>query len=360
MPMEIGLWRMDGDPSRVAPSKLRLEAQLQDLIEADPAVLGEPLLIIGREVPTSDQKRIDLLGIDADGDLHVLELKRDRTPRDVVAQTIDYGSWVQQLSNEDIRDLFERYKPGTEFDEAFTEHFNTPTPDDLNTAHSLTVVASELDAPTERIIRYLNESFSVPINVLFFRHFTDDERTYVARTWLIDDRTANRSVGRKQSGTREPWNGSDWYVAFGDSDSRSWDDARTLGFVSAGGGKRYSGPLKNLPVGGRIFVHLPGRGYVGVGTVTGEATSFDQAVTTVGGVEMRLRDQQLSRTYSHSPLPSGEDVGEYVVTVDWIVAVPENEAFWRTGMFANQNVVCKLRNRFTIDELSAPFHLDTE
>ena len=40
---------------------------------------------------------IDLLAIDADGNLHVLELKRDKTPRDVVAQVLDYGSWVTTL-----------------------------------------------------------------------------------------------------------------------------------------------------------------------------------------------------------------------------------------------------------------------
>lgn len=355
--MEIGLWRMDGEPTRVSASKLPLEVQLQNLIEADPSVLGEALMIIGREVPTNDQKRIDLLGIDGDGDLHVLELKRDRTPRDVVAQTIDYGSWVQQLSNDDVREIFANYRPGQQFDEAFSEYFNVQTPDELNSAHSLTVVASELDAPTERIIRYLNESFSVPINVLFFRHFTDADRTYVARTWLIDERSTSQPAGHKQASKKEPWNGSDWYVAFGDSNSRSWDDARRLGFVSAGGGKRYSGPLRNLPVGGKIFVHIPGAGYVGVGTVAREAVHFDEATVTVAGQSNLLSNQSLSRPYKHPELPTGEDVGEYVVGVDWVATVPEEKAFWRTGMFANQNIVCKLRNRFTIDELTVHFGL---
>jgi hypothetical protein len=29
-----------------------------------------------------------------EGRIHVIELKRDRTPREVVAQILDYGSWV--------------------------------------------------------------------------------------------------------------------------------------------------------------------------------------------------------------------------------------------------------------------------
>jgi RecB family endonuclease NucS len=41
---------------------------------------------------TSYGKRIDILAIDAEGTLYVLELKRDQTPRGIVAQLLDYGS----------------------------------------------------------------------------------------------------------------------------------------------------------------------------------------------------------------------------------------------------------------------------
>ena len=43
------------------------------------------------------EEYIDLLGLDADGRTHVLKIKRDRTPQDVVAQALDYGSWVKGL-----------------------------------------------------------------------------------------------------------------------------------------------------------------------------------------------------------------------------------------------------------------------
>jgi RecB family endonuclease NucS len=63
-----------------------LESRLEQLIEADTTILGEPVLLIGRQVPTAHGKFIDLLGVSGDGVLQVLELKRDRTPREVVAQ----------------------------------------------------------------------------------------------------------------------------------------------------------------------------------------------------------------------------------------------------------------------------------
>ncbi len=43
---------------------------------------------------------------------------------------------------------------------------------------------------------------------------------------------------------------------------------RRLGFVAAGGGRTYSGPLDKLEPGTRIYAYQKGAGYVGFGTVT--------------------------------------------------------------------------------------------
>ena len=93
------------------------------------------------------------------------------------------------------------------------------------------------------------------------------------------------SAGKKRK-SREPWNGHDWGVTFGTaSNTRNWEDARTYGFVSAGGGRWYSQTLRNLPVGARVFVNIPGSGYVGVGEVIGGAQRFDEATVEIDGVE---------------------------------------------------------------------------
>lgn len=63
---------------------------------------GSPLLFIGRQVPMVHGKYIDLLAVDAYGTLHVLELKRKRTPLDVVSQGLDYGSWIERLTHEQV------------------------------------------------------------------------------------------------------------------------------------------------------------------------------------------------------------------------------------------------------------------
>ena len=82
MPLEVGLWRVDGNlPIKVTPSGVPLESQLEVMIETDPTILGTALLLVGRQVPTDYGKYIDLLAVDDECALHILELKRDRIPR---------------------------------------------------------------------------------------------------------------------------------------------------------------------------------------------------------------------------------------------------------------------------------------
>src|SRR6266542_4192150 len=99
MPIEIALWRLDANEGVPVPSSsLDAEKRLEEVLENDISVLGlDRLLLIGRQVPTRFGKFIDLLALGPSGDLYVIELKRDRTPREVVAQALDYGSWVREL-----------------------------------------------------------------------------------------------------------------------------------------------------------------------------------------------------------------------------------------------------------------------
>jgi hypothetical protein len=346
-----------GAPVRVGASNFPLEARLEELIQSDPTILGEPLLVVGRQVPTAFGKYIDLLAVGADGTMHVLELKRDRTPREVVAQVLDYGSWVQGLSHSEVLDIFDG-QHGAAFEVAFEEQFGTKPPEELNGGHTLTVIAADIDAATERIVTYL-AGFDVPVNVVFFRYFRDDEREYLARSWLLDEAAvAPGGAGPKRGGTREPWNGHDWYVSFGEEDlGRNWDDARKYNFVSAGGRPWYSRTLRSLPVGARIFTYIPQAGYVGVGTTTGEASQFQDALVTVDGEQQKLSDQPLAGNYQH-PAIDAEDTAEYVVPVEWITTRPKELAVREKGLFSNQNSACKLRSRFTHNTLYTEFGLE--
>ena len=361
MTLEVGLWRADGSGlTRLVPSGVALERDLEDYIEADPMLLGERLLIIGRQVPTGHGGFVDLLAVDADGAVHVLELKRDKTPRDVVAQTLDYGSWVAGLDRTEIVEVFERHRPGVAFDEAFADFFGVDSAqEEVNASQVFTIVAASVDPATERIVRFLNESHRVPVNVVFFRHFHDNGASYLARTWLVSEEV-EAAPRAATSRTREPWNGRDWYVSFGEeSRRRVWQDARTYGFVSAGGGEWYSRSLRNLPVGARVFVCVPKSGYVGVGTVTGPVARFCDAVVTVDGQPAPLAGLPLAGSYQHDEGGDSDETAEYVVPVEWEATVPVERAVWKRGLFANQNSACKLSKQFTIDTVTAALGVST-
>ena len=358
MPVEMRMWRIDGDePRPLTTSVLPAEKDLHEFLRRDPSLLGERLLVIGSEVITPYGARLDLLAIDADGNLHVLELKRDKTPREVVAQVLDYGSWVTDLSRDEIIDIAGRHLDQP-LETAFYEVFDSAPPDELNGSDlHLTIVATELDASSERIVTYLR-GFDVPVNAVFFSYLEDDGRRYLARSWLAASDEEKPTVpSTAKRGKRASWNGVDWYVSFGGSLGRRWEDARRHGFVSAGGGRFYTQSMRALPEGARIWVNIPGTGYVGVGRTIGPPQRFAEAMVRTNGQWVRLAEQPLEGTYLH-PGEEDDHNAEWVVPVAWLEARPERDAFWEKGMFGNQHSACKLRQEFTIERLVEHFDIE--
>ena len=247
MPLEFGVWRIDGDLKEVDWSTLGLESELEKILDTDISVAAPNWMVIGRQVKTDHGGIIDLLAIDRDGNLIVIELKRDKTPRDIVAQSLDYGSWVRELDDEVIVKIFADYlktyhpeKAEQSIDDAFCARFHVnEMPDELNAAHELVIVAASLDPSTERIVKYLASEYAVRINALFFRVFKDGDRQYMARAWL---REAEEEVKPIQVAQKQ-WNG-EYYASFGGNPNRVWDEAVKYGFITAGGGHWYTGTLR--------------------------------------------------------------------------------------------------------------------
>lgn len=91
-----------------------LEKDLEEWLEKNPSCIleEESLLIIGRQVTTNLGSTIDLLGVDRDGNTVVIELKRSSVPRETLAQALEYASFVQLLTYEDLEGIFEEYMGG--------------------------------------------------------------------------------------------------------------------------------------------------------------------------------------------------------------------------------------------------------
>ena len=339
MPLKHAIWKVGAQPSRLSSSTLLNEQQLEEMIVAAPEILSGEWMLIGRQEQTGFGGRIDLLAIAPDASLVLIELKRNRTPREIVAQAIDYASWVEQLTTDKIAQIYQRFSNGGNLSEAFKQHFGVELDEEtLNQSHQIILVAAELDDSTERIITYLNDR-DIAINVLFFQVFQHGAEQLLSRAWLIDpgETQANVAATAQRTGEREPWNG-EYYVSFGGD--CTWEDARTYGFINAGGGTWYSRTLKLLSPGDRVWVMIPGKGYVGVGRVT-------ETVHSVNDFNVNTKDGEcpalaiLSTAETLRSTAADPDRAEYFVRVEWLDTRLESEALNEVGLFGNTNTVCQ-------------------
>ncbi len=206
MPEEVRLWQIENDKKlhECTRSPLDLESRLEDWIEHDVSILASNLIVIGRQVETSFGGFIDLLCIDDAGDLVIVELKRDKTPREVTAQILDYASWVKDLSREHIIRIADGYlgRQGA-FEEEFRHRFGD-LPSSLNEDHRMLIVASVIDSRSERIIRYLSDGYGVNINAATFQYFqSPDRKDLLARVFLIEpsqveERSLTKGTSKKR------------------------------------------------------------------------------------------------------------------------------------------------------------------
>lgn len=349
MPIKHSIWTVGGDPASLTPSQLATEQVLEEMIVSCPDILSNHWLLIGQQVHTTHGGFIDLLAIDTDGNLIVIELKRNKTPREVVAQALDYASWVKELQADAIAEIFDRFKLSQEetLDASYEKKFGHALDEEtLNDSHQIVVVASSLDPSTERIVNYLND-LDVAINVLFFQVFQHGSEQLLSRTWLVDPIETTINATAIQKGPKEPWNG-EFYISFGHTLGRDWEEAREYNFISAGGGPWYSRTLEMLKPGDRIWVNVPKIGYVGVGTVKSPA--------------VQARDfpplNQLKADHYHRHFLEDPENCEYFVEVDWLKTVPLSQAYREIGFFGNQNTVCKptsTRWQHTIKKLKRHF-----
>jgi len=351
MALNMMVWEVEGNSLKViAKTKLDNEGRLEDWIARDSSILGLDLLIIGRQVTTYFGGRIDLLAVDSQGDIVILELKRDKTPRDIVAQVLDYASWIDSLMPKDIDEIATAYLKEN-LTTAFNSHFGAALPEVINSNHSMVIIASELDESSERIVQYLANRHNLNINATYFNFFNNDRMELLGRSWLMDPEDL---IERSDAITKAPWSGY-WFVNVGEGPHRNWDDCREYGFISAGQGVRYSGALKKLKVGDKIFAYMKGIGYVGYGEVNKEAGMVKDFIVH-NKDEKQLIDLPLKQSNMRENADN-PDLSEWVVGIQWLKTFKREEAKTFMGVFANQNIVCKLRHQATLDFLKKEFNV---
>lgn len=356
MPVRTAIWKVGSKPQPLQEAALPSEQMLEEMIVAEPRLLSEEWMLVGRQVPTGFGGRIDLLAVAPDASLVLIELKRDQTPREVVAQALDYAYYVERLEAGEIATIYAKFRPGADLAQDFQARFGALLEEEaLNQSHQIVIVAAALDASTERIVQYLSGR-ELPINVLFFQVFANSTDQFLSRTWLLDPVQVQAIPSGGQKDGNEPWNG-EFYCSFGDPENRSWEDAVEFGFISGGGGAWYSRTLQLLGPGDRVWVKVPGAGFVGVGIVEGRVQPAKSFVVQTPVGEKPVLEVARRAAY-HAEHADDLERCEYFVPVRWLQTVPVARAIQELGMFGNQNTVCQPTTpkwRTTVERLKERF-----
>lgn len=174
----MSFWKVTNNRiEEVSETKLKseklLEENLEDWISERPGFLGEAILIIGRQIIIPGiNDRLDILGLDSNGNSVIIELKRGKIKDPVDMQALRYASYLSKWKYEDFEAQAKSYigKGNEEFN--FNETFEKFCIDegiedvpDINSDQRIIIVGSEVKDRLGSVALWLREH-SVDIKVI--------------------------------------------------------------------------------------------------------------------------------------------------------------------------------------------------
>lgn len=204
MATEIKTWEIiDGE---LKPIDITLEENqrkeredLEKWILTNPAILGRDIALIGEQVQTKSGF-MDFLGIDVNGNTVIIELKRNKLPREVISQAIDYAS---DVSNWDIDKLGEicRSFNSKSLEDYLGESFDEIKLEDIviNNNQRLIIVGFGIEEATSRMIEWLSTNYNVSVNAIILNYSkTSSKNEILSRTVIIPEEVEKQKANKKK------------------------------------------------------------------------------------------------------------------------------------------------------------------
>lgn len=213
------------DTTELTPTSLSeqgyREEDLREWILDNPhSILGEDILIIGREVQVQDiGDGIDLLGIDRDGNIVVIELKKGPLTGNVDFQSLKYAAYTSYWDWSQISNQFDRFaesKWGQELYEEvdLNEKLESFCNDEyeLNQNQRILLVGEGIRERLDLVVRWLTDR-DVEISVLEVEMLQDGKQLYLdtEQTIPIPENTVS---GIAPDTSKQPWkaDGKSWHL----------------------------------------------------------------------------------------------------------------------------------------------------
>ena len=204
MGTEVKIWQIVDGKLQDVNTSLKKEKKtepydLEPWIASNPEIIGPNIVIIGRQVPTKSGA-MDLLGIDKSGNLIVIEIKRDKLPREVIAQAIDYASDIAAWTTDKVSEVCSGYTSknleeliGESFPDIEIENFN------INDTQRIVLVGFSIESSLERMIEWLSNNFNVNINAVILNYVkTSSNEELLAKTSIISDEREQEIIKKKR------------------------------------------------------------------------------------------------------------------------------------------------------------------
>lgn len=204
MATEIKTWQIiEGKLTQFSSSLIESDRKERDHLEkwikSSPEIIGNDIAIIGEQVPTKSGP-LDFLGIDRYGNLVIIELKRDKLPREVLAQAIDYASDVSTYDTDTFNELCQRFT-GQALGDYLTERFPDTNFEEVavNQVQRILLVGFAIEESLSRMVEWLSEKYNVGINAIVLQYIkTKSGDELLSRTVIIPEDIEREKVNRKK------------------------------------------------------------------------------------------------------------------------------------------------------------------
>ncbi len=174
----------------ISLAEARLEKQhLQEWVLQHPQILGGDVKIVSFEFGNwtgsgggSSHDRLDVLGLDVEGRLVVVELKRDKAPDTVDMQALKYSALVSRFTREDVDKVHTQFltrkrgeQVSVETAAAELDEWATINEDNLRVPRMM-LMASSFPRPITATIVFLHQQLGLDVQLLAFQAYRTDDR----------------------------------------------------------------------------------------------------------------------------------------------------------------------------------------
>ena len=190
-------------------SNLKERQHIEEWLRKNPEIMGEELLIIGHEYDDfENNERIDLLAIDKEGNLVVIEVKRDNSGISVDFQALKYVSYMSRRTLKEIIAIYSKYiddnslqlDPIQEIMEFFNVDDESLLNNMINNTQRIINIGKELDKRVLSVCAWLYEN-GINVKCISIKPYKYNEEIFIDTNQIIPPEKIEEYYINKKSRT---------------------------------------------------------------------------------------------------------------------------------------------------------------